>query len=106
MLKKAGVTTTKPLKNGVQDEKGFGTLMHSSEAGRIFGANLAWELQAIFCERPGPNVRNEIAHGFMNDERFKSSSSVYAWWLGFKIVFDAFWDTAPQVNTGRKPKAR
>ena len=106
VLKKAGVTTTKPLKNGVQDEKGFGTLMHSSEAGRIFGANLTWELQAIFCERPGPNVRNEIAHGFMNDERFKSSSSVYAWWLGFKIVFDAFWDTAPQVNTGRKPKAR
>lgn len=103
MLKNAGVETTKPGKNGTTNVKGFGPLMHSPEADRVFGPNLAFELQALFCECPGPNVRNEFAHGLMDDDRFKSAYSIYTWWLGFKIVFNAFWDAIPRADTGEDP---
>lgn len=103
-LKVAGADTS-TLKDGIETENGLSTLMISSKANEVFGANVAFELKALFCDPLGPNLRNELAHGLMDDEKCQSAYLVYAWWLGFKIVFSAFLDVATQIDTEENPKA-
>jgi hypothetical protein len=57
----------------------------------IFGEDLAFELKSLFSDVVGPNLRNEVAHGLLDDEACEGVNAIYAWWFGFRIVFMAFW---------------
>lgn len=92
-LKHAGVTTTTLDANGIENESGMSTVMDAPEADKIFGENLAFEFRALFCDSHGPNLRNTIAHGLVDDEVGRSVYVVYAWWLALKLVFNSFWVT-------------
>jgi hypothetical protein len=67
--------------------------MALSEAAKVFGDDLAFELKALFCDPFGPNLRNELAHGLLDDADCRSAASIYAWWLGLRMVFNAWWNT-------------
>lgn len=45
-----------------------------------------FELNALFCSPFGPNLRNEFAHGLIDNGGFFSVSVVYAWWFMLKWV--------------------
>jgi len=90
-LKQAGVITSNIDKNGIETENGLTSLMENPEVKTIFGEDLAFELKALFCDAFGPNLRNELAHGLLGYEESQSVYSVYAWWLGLRIVFNTFW---------------
>lgn len=92
-LKQAGVSTTTLDKEGIENENGLSTLMALSEAAKVFGDDLAFELKALFCDPFGPNLRNELAHGLLDDADCRSAASIYAWWLGLRMVFNAWWNT-------------
>ncbi|MGZ8159445.1 MAG: DUF4209 domain-containing protein, partial [Methylobacter sp.] len=92
-LKQAGVKTSNLDKNGIETENGLSTLMENSEVDTIFGEDLAFELKALFCDAFGLNLRNELAHGLIGYEESQSVYSVYAWWLGLRIVFNTFWNS-------------
>lgn len=47
-------------------------------------------IEALFCDAFGPNLRNEVAHGLVNDGDGNSAESAYAWWLLLKMVFSRF----------------
>jgi hypothetical protein len=47
---------------------------------------LAFELQAVFCDSAGPNLRNALAHGLLDDDDMFSVASVYAWWLTLRLI--------------------
>ena len=92
-LKQAGVQTIHLDNNGIENEKALSSLMDLSQAEEIFGANLSFEIKALFCDSSGPNLRNELAHGLLDDGACYSSYAIYAWWFGLKLVFRAFWNT-------------
>lgn len=97
-LKAAGVRTTVLDSNGIENETGLSALMEIPEVGRVFGDDIAFELKALFCDPLGANLRNELAHGLLDDDQCESFYSIYAWWLGLKLVFNTFWNSLR--NTG------
>jgi len=97
-LKSAGVTTTTLDSKGIETENGLSTLMDLPECETIFGEDLTFEIKALFCDAFGPNLRNELAHGLLDDNTCQTPYAVYAWWLGLKLVFNTFWNAARRID--------
>ncbi len=91
-LKQHGEKTTNVDINGIENENGLSALMNNSKVNDIFGEDLAFEIKALFCDAFGPNLRNELGHGLLGYEESQSIYSIYAWWLSFRLVFNAFWN--------------
>ena len=58
----------------------------------IFDEDMSFEIRALFCVPFGPNLRNNLAHGLLDDRSCYSLETIYAWWLGLKLVFSTFWN--------------
>ncbi len=97
-LKGDGVITTHTDHYGIEDEKGLSSLVETQEFERIFGENLVFEIKALFCDHSGANLKNNVSHGLLTQEECHSIHSIYAWWLGLKIVFRTY-STAYQSHT-------
>ena len=97
-LKMNHVTTTSLDREGIETENGLSALVDMPEVKRIFGEDLAFELRALFCSPYGANLRNEVAHGLVEEAKCFSTHSVYAWWLGLKLAFNTLWNSAHQAN--------
>lgn len=85
-LKEAGCITTNLDKNGIENENGLSTLMELPETEQIFGKSLVFELKSIFTEAIGFNLRNNVAHGLLDDNDSISLASIYAWWMILRLV--------------------
>lgn len=90
-LKTAGVSTANIDQEGIENENGLSALMALPEVERVFGPDVAFEIRALCCDAFGPNLRNELAHGLLQNEKCYSQFGIYAWWLGFKLVFMTWW---------------
>ena len=90
-LKLAGGKTSTLSLDGIENENGLSTLIDLPEVEVIFGEDLAFELNALFCDAFGPNLRNELAHGLLDDADCQSKQTVYAWWLLLRITFNTFY---------------
>jgi len=97
-LKAAGIKTTNLDKDGIENENGLSAMMELPEVTQIFGEDLSFELKALFCDAFGPNLRNELAHGLLDDEACHSTYAIYAWWLGLKLVFNTFWNAKRKAD--------
>lgn len=91
-LKSSGVKTTNLDINGIENENGLSTLIDLPEVASIFGEDLAFELKALFCDPFGPNLRNELAHGLLDEGNCQRVETVYAWWLLLRMTFNTFWN--------------
>ena len=85
-LQTAGHSTQQIGNDGVQSEKGLGALADSSATTDLLGDDRAFELKALFCEPIGPNLRNMVAHGLLDDDVAGSAYSFYAWWWVLRLV--------------------
>ena len=92
-LNARGVVTTHLDRNGIETEHGLSTLMNFTETKDIFGEDLTFEFTALFCDQLGSNLRNNIAHGLLDDLHCYTASSIYAWWLCFKLVMNSYCDS-------------
>jgi len=104
-LKSAGIKTTTLDSRGIETESGLSTLIDLPECKTIFGEDLTFEIKALFCDAFGPNLRNELAHGLLDDKACQTAYSVYAWWLGLKLVFNTFWNAARKINGSNEEAA-
>ncbi len=86
-LQVRGVFTFFVDERGVESKKGLNALLEMPEASRLLGADLAFELRVLLCEQVGPNLRNEVAHGLLNDPQSWSATAVYTWWLCLRLVY-------------------
>jgi Domain of unknown function (DUF4209) len=102
-LKSAGVKTTTLSAEGIENENGLSTLIDLPEAETIFGEDLTFELKALFCDAFGPNLRNELAHGLLDDADCQSAQAAYAWWLLLRITFNTFWNAARRATNDSPP---
>ncbi|HWT62334.1 MAG TPA: DUF4209 domain-containing protein [Ochrobactrum sp.] len=93
-LKEAGAQTTNLDKDGIENENGLSTLMELPEAEQVFGKDLAFELKSLFCDAFGPNLRNELAHGLLDEDGCHSPFAIYAWWLVLRLTFNTWWNAA------------
>lgn len=98
-LKANGEKTTTIDDSGIENELGLSTLVESSALERIFGEDLSFEIRALFCDPLGPNLRNEIAHGLLDDTAFHAQSLVYAWHLGLRLVLVSYWSSHHREGT-------
>ena len=100
-LKQEGVSTTRLDVDGVETEKGLASLIDEPEAEEILGPDLTYEIRTLFCEPTGPNLRNLLAHGMLDDYASQSPYAVYAWWLTLKIVVTSVFETSDNgTDTG------
>lgn len=81
-----GGETRKLDASGVETEVGLSALLELPEAEKVFGETIAFELRAIFTDAAGPNLRNNLAHGLLDDAEVLSASSVYAWWFSLRLI--------------------
>jgi Domain of unknown function (DUF4209) len=93
-LKQAGAQTTNLDKDGIENENGLSTLMDLPEVAAVFGKDLSFEIRTLFCDAFGSNLRNDLAHGLLDEDAFHSPNAIYAWWLGLRLVFNTWWNKA------------
>jgi hypothetical protein len=106
-VKQAGAKTANLDKDGIQNENGMSTLMDLPEAEQVFGIDLAFELKSLFCDAFGPNLRNELAHGLLDEDGCHSPFAIYAWWLALRLTFNTWWNAArrsevPENSNGER----
>ena len=89
LLKASGARTTTFDEHGFEKEIGLSNLMQKQESKDILGKNLHFEIDTVFCSSLGPNIRNEVAHGLVDDMSVTSHAgfSIYAWWIGMRLAF-------------------
>jgi hypothetical protein len=97
-LKQAGVKTTTLDSDGIETENGLSNLMKLAEVETLFREDVAFEIRSLFCDPIGPNLRNEVAHGLLDDEECQSTYSIYAWWFGLKLVFTTYLNAVQQYS--------
>ena len=90
MLKDIGVKTTYIANDGIETENGLSSLMKSSEIVDLLGENLCFEIKTIFTDSHGFNLRNDIAHGLLDDEYAVTAGSVYAWHLTLRLIIKSY----------------
>ena len=97
-LKVRQVITTSFDREGIEDESGLSTLIDFPEVKEIFGEDITFEIKALFCSKFGANLRNEVAHGLIEEAGCLSTHAVYAWRLGLKLAFNTFWKSIRQTE--------
>lgn len=107
-LKQAGAKTSTLDSGGIENENGLSALMELPEATALFGENLVFEIRSLFCGPSGPNLRNEFAHGLLDDDEYFSPYVVYAWWLCFRLAYGSFFNATrkrhpPPGNSSSEP---
>lgn len=85
-LKNAGAHTTNIDREGIENENALGSLLELPEATAIFGEDLVFELKSVFTDALGFNLRNEAAHGLINDNASSTISTIYAWFMILRLV--------------------
>lgn len=89
ILKDSDVHTSTLNADGIDMECGLSTLLDKQETADIIDENLLFELQILLADQKGPNLRNDVAHGLLDDSTSASLASVYIWWRMFKFVISS-----------------
>ena len=97
-LKRLGARTTNVDGDGIETENGLSTLMDLPQVTTLFGEDTAYEIKTLFCDHFGQNMRNNVAHGLLDDGQSQSAHSVYAWWYGLKLVFNTYWNASHRTE--------
>ncbi|MCF5911143.1 DUF4209 domain-containing protein, partial [Aeromonas veronii] len=95
-LKEAGAHTTNIDREGIENENGLSTLMDLQEALKLFGEDLTFEIKSVFTDALGFNLRNEVAHGLLDDNTSASIHTIYAWWMILRLVIRSIVDGSPK----------
>lgn len=86
ILKENGCKTTVLDSAGIETESGLSSLVDLPETEEIFGEKFTFELRSLFCDPFGANLRNEIAHGLLEENAFDCPEVIYAWWWIFRLI--------------------
>lgn len=101
-LKHSGAVTINTAADGLQTELGLSRLVRMPQMETVFGKDLSFEINALFCDQDGFNLRNDVAHGLISDHIGCTAESVYAWWLVFRLVFRSSPYAATSEKRGRQ----
>lgn len=72
------------------NEYGLSTLIEKDELKNCFSVDQIFEIKSLFCDKFGPNIRNEVAHGLIVDNEIYPVS-IYIWWWFFRFFVNAYY---------------
>lgn len=104
ILKMNGHDPVKQLDDGTEEELDInGMFKHMrSELIAIFGEDLVYELDLLFVGRPGPSLRNDLAHGFLSAGACFHHHVVYGCWMIYRLCMGflgPYWEQlSPQID--------
>ena len=78
--------TTTLDSQGIETQKSLSSLIEVPASEMIFGKDQTYEIKTLFCDQFGPNLRNNIGHGLLDDKEYGYAR--YAWWFGLKLVIN------------------
>jgi hypothetical protein len=81
LLESKGAITTKLDKHGVQRLHDLNELLIDERVESILSKDILIELRTLLVDNRGPNLRNRLAHGMIDDSEFMTAEVVYMWWL-------------------------
>ena len=70
---------------GVQKEYGLNATLLWPETEELLGEDLVFALRTLLIEPFGFNLRNQMAHGLVQDGGFWHGGSIYLWWLTLRL---------------------
>jgi hypothetical protein len=81
MMNGRAMITTSLDQNGIQREIDLNAILVDPRTAQILPNGVIFELRCLFTDNRGPNLRNKLAHGMLDDGAFLSADAIYAWWL-------------------------
>lgn len=72
---------------------------NESQADSVLGEDLAWNIRALFCGPTGPNLRNRVAHGLLDEAESGGDAALYAWWMAFLLAFTPYYHAVRAEST-------
>lgn len=93
VLQGAGAFTAEHSLEGLDSEIGLSSLVKRPQMAEEFGEGLTLAINALMCDRAGPNLRNDVAHGLADEALCESVLALYAWWLVLQLVVETFAST-------------
>lgn len=80
-----GIVTSTLPSSGVQNEFNLNQLLEHARAAEIFGNELNFDLRVLLTEKAGANLRNNLAHGLLDDHA-KIGAKIYFWWMCLRLA--------------------
>ncbi|MEY0027251.1 DUF4209 domain-containing protein [Providencia rettgeri] len=90
ILKFSNISTTTITSEQEEMEAGLSTLLDKKETNEIFDENLLFEMKMLFTVSGGPNLRNEVAHGLLDDIDAMQPTIIYAWWRFIRLIANSY----------------
>lgn len=103
MLRRHDVHTLYVDEHGVESEKSLNALLDMTQTDEIFGAGMVMEMRAMLVVQGGPNLRNDVAHGLLDDVSAWSYSALYMWWFCLRLVT---WPVIEMMDRARTQEAK
>ncbi|MCF2588519.1 DUF4209 domain-containing protein [Brevibacterium sp. UCMA 11752] len=98
MLRRHDVHTLFVDEHGIESEKSLNALLDMTETEDVFGAGMVMEMKAMLVVQGGPNLRNDVAHGLLDDNSGWSYSALYIWWFCLRLVT---WPVIEMISRAR-----
>jgi hypothetical protein len=99
VLKGADAFTTHHNQDGLDLEIGLSALVEREQMEQEFGYGLTLAIHALMCDKSGPNLRNEVAHGLATQDLCESAHALYAWWMILQLVAETCAAAVVTVDT-------
>jgi len=81
-----GVTTDFDAGSRVQEEASLSALLRRPELVAAIGEDLAFDLCVLLDDRFGANLRNNVAHGLLDDSDLMGPDGIYLWFSVLRLV--------------------
>lgn len=88
LLNQNGIITSDHKSNGIQEEKGLGSLLYMDELSELLTKDVTFDLQGLLVESFGSNLRHKTAHGLIDSHSFNSTSPLYLWWMVLQLCYN------------------
>ncbi len=86
VLEQHGVVTRNFDANGVEDVWLLGKILEHEKLLEVLGEDMLYELRTLLAGRLGPNLRNSIAHGLLDERSLNGEMGFYLWWVLLRLV--------------------
>ena len=86
VLEQSGVVPRNIDADGVEDVWLLGRILDHEKLREILDEDMFYELRTLMAGRLGPNLRNSIAHGLLNEAALNGEMGFYLWWVIVRLI--------------------
>jgi hypothetical protein len=86
LLEQQGVVARNIDQDGVEEVWGVERVLGHEKLTAMLGDDLAYELRTLLSGRLGPNLRNLVAHGLLDENSLNGEMAFYLWWVFVRMV--------------------